>query len=554
MVQVNQLEMDLHLDRYSIKDERIAVQSLDYPTSIEVVDLVWDWWEAITLDKNFDYKSRLKKAQETFRFSAYGGPSSYAILRSAYKRGIPTFYLPEEKLIQYGYGMYQVRGVSTTFNCDSHVDLDFTTVKDDCKGFLANCGFPVPRGYVVYSFKEALTSADELGYPVVIKPVIGHKGIGVTANIHNDRELEFAYDRAVEASPRQREHIIVEKYIPGADFRLLCVGGKFVAAVERRPAYVIGDGRSTIEELIQDENEIPARQDTPTSALSPILIDNALSNYLDQQGLSLDSVLERDRRVYLRKVANISAGGISIDVTPTVHPDNIILAEEIAQYFHIVCFGIDVISTDLSRSWKEGEFGIIEINAAPGILMHLKPAIGESIDVPGKILDHLFPSHRPSRLPIITFNHLPKQSLLYLVDLVLRYYPDWTIGVICRDGMWINYSPKPLPKDYNTAVLTLLRHPKLNLLIAEYSQEIFETEGMMYEGSDMIILDDPTETESILARDLRSGGILLVKTGNQVVIQRQEEHEYYQLGETDSFSDLYLAQLLHLIGRNIITS
>ncbi|ACK69073.1 Glutathione synthase [Gloeothece citriformis PCC 7424] len=549
VAEVNQLEMDLHLNLYSIKDERIAVQSLDYQTSIEVVDLVWDWWEAITKDQRFNYQFRLKKAQETFRFSPYGGPSSYALIESAYKRKIPTFYLPEERLTQYGYGKYQIRGVSTTFNSDSHVDLDFTTVKDDCKGFLANCGFPVPQGYVVYSLREALNSAEDLGYPVVVKPVIGHKGIGVTANIENDKELEFAYDRAVDASPNQRGQIIVEKYIPGADFRLLCVGGKFVAALERRPSYVIGDGRSTIYDLIEDENESPARQDTPTSALSPILIDKSLENYLEQQGLSLDSILERDRLVYLRKVANISAGGVSINVTPTIHPDNIILAEEIAQYFHIVCFGIDVISTDLSRSWKEGDFGIIEINAAPGIFMHLKPAIGDSIDVPGKILDYLFVSESTSRMPIITFNYLPKQTLLEIVNLVLQSHPHWTVGSICQDGMWINKSPKPLPKDYNTGVLTLLRHPKLDLLIAEYSQDIFETEGMLYEGSDLIILDEPTETEKILARDLRKEGILITKQENQVLIQRAEEQENYQLDELTSLSNLYEKQIYHLFER-----
>lgn len=548
VAQVNQLDMDFNLDRYSIKNERIAVQSLDYQTSIEVVDLVWDWWEAITQDSNFDYHSRLKKAQESFRFSPYGGPSSYALLESANKRKIPTFYLPEERLIQYGYGSYQIRGVSTTFNCDSHVDLDFTTVKDDCKGFLANCGFPVPKGYVVYSFKEALTSADELGYPVVVKPVVGHKGIGVTANIRNDKELEFAYDRAVDASPRRREQIIVEQYIPGADFRLLCVGGKFVAALERRPAYVIGDGRSTIEELIEDENRSPARQDTPTSALSPILIDKILENYLEQQGLSLDSVIERDQLVYLRKVANISAGGISIDVTSTIHPDNIILSEEIAQYFHIVCFGIDVISTDLSHSWKDGEFGIIEINAAPGIFMHLKPAIGDSIDVSGRILDYLFPIHRPSRIPIITFNYLPEKSVLEIVDSILRSHPHWTVGSICRDGMWINHTAKPLPKDYNTAALTLLRHPKLNLLISEYSQEIFQTEGIIYEGSDIIILDEPTETERILARDLLPNGTLIIKQENQVSIQRKEGHEEHQLSESLSFIHLYKQEIYRFLG------
>lgn len=168
---------------------------------------------------------------------------------------------------------------------------------------------------------------------------------------------------------------------------MLCVNGRFVAATERRPASVVGDGHLTLAELIRLENRKPARLDTPTSPMSKIQIDEAMELYLEEQRLSLDSVIEKGRTVYLRKVANLSAGGMSIDSTHTVHDDNIILAQDIAQHFQLTCLGIDVITKSLSESWKSSNFAILEINAAPGVLMHLKPSEGESVDVPSHILE-----------------------------------------------------------------------------------------------------------------------------------------------------------------------
>lgn len=305
--------------------------------------------------------------------------------------------------MQYGYGKQQIRGVATTFDVDSHLDSDFTTQKDDCKRFLAELGFPVPQGDVVVTWEEAREVAAELGYPLAVKPVSGHKGFGVTAEVQKEIELEAAYQRAVAAvSEEERFGIIVENSIAGHDFRLLCVNGRFVAATERQPAFVIGDGTSTIKELIDRENLSPQRIDTPTSPMGKIQTDDAMHRYLDEQQLDLESVVDRDRIVYLRKVANLSSGGFSIDATQRVHPDNIILAQDIAQYFHLTCLGIDIITKDISVSWKEGNFGIIEINAAPGVYMHLNPAIGEPVDVTSRILETFL-----SRVIRLEFPSLP---------------------------------------------------------------------------------------------------------------------------------------------------
>ena len=551
MSEVSQLEMGLYVERFSIKSETdkltIALQSIHHETTRGVIDLVWDCLEAITFAEDFDFERELTYLQGLFRDSTYGGPTIYSILQTAYHRRIPTFYLPDERLIQYGYGKYQIRGVATTFNCDSQLDSDFTTQKDDCKAFLATCGFPVPQGEIVYTLDEAFEAIKKIGYPVAVKPVVGHKGIGVTANVRDDRGLEFAFSKAKEATEPGKSSIIIEQSITGSDFRLLCVGGKFAAAVERRPPFVTGDGESTIEKLIDKENATEARQDTPTSALGKIITDEVMDKYLEEQGLSVDTILKSGEVIYLRKVANLSSGGVSIDSTSKIHPDNMILAQDIAQYFRLVCMGVDIIAEDISRSWKEGNFGIIEINSAPGIFMHLNPAVGDSVDVPGNILDYLFPSSQPCRVPIITFNKLYREEIYEIVDHILLRHPDWLIGSVCQDAMFLNRSEKVLNKEYSSNIKSLLRHPKLNLLIAEYPQRVFASEGMVYEGSDLIVLDEPTETEMILARDLLPNKTLIIKQSNSISVKVQGMMESYTLAESESFSYVYLKEITRLL-------
>ncbi len=546
--EVGKLDVGLHLDRWSLKQHphfvTVGVQALHARTQRAAVYAIWDWFEAITQGEEFAFDEQLNVLQTQFRQSVYGGPTVYALLNTAYDKGIPAFYLWEEGLMQYGYGKKQVRGVATTFDCDSHLDSDYTTRKDDCKAFLSTLGFPVPKGDVVMSRNEALTVAEQIGYPVAVKPVAGHKGIGVTADVQNAEELKFAFDRAVDAIPEeQRTEIIVEKSIKGSDFRMLCVNGRFVAATERRPASVVGDGHSTIAELIDRENRKPARIDTPTSPLGKIHCDDAMERYLHEQGLSTDSVIEKDRTVYLRKVANLSAGGLSIDATRTVHPDNIILAQDIAQHFRLTCLGIDVISQGLQKSWKSGEFGIIEINAAPGISMHLRPAIGESVDVPSHILETFFESDTDARIPIITFNRVSVHDLQETIDHILLQHPDWTIGAVCRDAVFVNRSEKVLNNDYNSNVQSLMRHPKLDLLIAEYGEDVLESDGMFYYGSNLVILDNPTETEKILTRDVFDDSTIVIKEGNQASIRHKGLIEQYTLGADEPFTRVYLKEI-----------
>ena len=548
IVEVGKLDMDLYLEQWNLTPDqdfvRVSVQTIHGRSQRAVIYTVWDWFEAITQGEEFNLAARVEEIQEIFRRSVYGGPTVYTLLRTAHEKNIPTFYLWNEGLMQYGYGKNQVRGIATTFDGDSHLDSDFTTQKDDCKAFLETLGFPVPKGEIVVSEAEALAVAEQIGYPVAVKPVVGHKGIGVTADVQNPEELAFAFGKALAAiAPDQAIAIIVEKSIRGVDFRILCVNGRFVAATERRPASVVGNGQSTVAELIERENRTTARLDTPTSPLGKIQTDEPMLVYLRDQGLSLESVIESDQRVYLRKVANLSSGGLSIDATRTVHPDNVVLAQDIAQYFRLTCLGIDVISPNLATSWKAGNFGIIEINAAPGISMHLRPAVGQSVDVSSRILETFLKFSFDARIPIITFNRISVGELQQTIDHILLQRPDWTIGAVCREAILINRAVKILNPKYNSNVKNLLRNPKLDLLIAEYESDILETEGMFYFGSNMVVLDNPSEIERMLLRDVFDDSTVVVREGDNISIRRRGLVEQYRLGEDEPFTRVYLKEI-----------
>jgi cyanophycin synthetase len=547
--EVGRLDIGLELHRWRVhprgRFHRIAVQAFDRRTQHQVVYSVWDWLEAIGAGEPFDHALAMAKLQALFNCSPYGGPTTYALLRAAERRGIPTAHLRDEGLIQYGYGRRHVRGVSTTFSTDSRLDSDFTTRKDDCKAFLRRLGFPVPRGDVVTRIGAAVEVAEEIGWPVAVKPLEGHKGIGVTANVADVEELRAAFARAGGSDGAA---VIVETSLAGSDFRLLCVNGRFVAGLERRPPWVEGDGVSTVDQLIARENARPERADSPTSPLGKIIRDEAMIACIGQQGYTRQSTPAAGAVVRLRKVANLSAGGVSIDVTPTVHVDNQILAQEVARHFRLTCLGIDVIAIDLRRSWKDGGLGIIEINAAPGVFMHVKPGLGSGVDVPGAILDTWFGGGNNGRIPIFVFNALGPEAIKEIVDLVLSRFPHWNVGAVCPRGVFINRSECPMHRNYNSNIENLLRDPGIDLLLAAYDGDTLELDGMAHQGHDMTVLDKPTPAEEILARDLRPGGTLIKLTGRDVLVRRQGLVEELTLDPEDRFGRVFLREVALILG------
>lgn len=554
---VNRLDLNLHMDKWEANEKengaRIAFQVVHKTTSWKVVYFVWDWFEYICDpdDNEFDYDTLFTELQESFSRSVFGGPTSYSLIKAAAKKSIPVTYLWDEGLFQYGYGKNMIRGIATTFDTDSHVDSDFTCRKDDCKAFLTEYGFPVPDGEVIYELEEAMEAAEDIGYPVVCKPVVGHKGIGVTANIENEEQLAVAFAEAVKAVPEgEPASIIVEAFISGNDHRILCVDGEFVAAVKREAAFVLGDGESTVMQLIDIENGKEIRADTATSPLGKILTDEVMDNTLAESGLTRDSVLEKGHKVYLRKVANLSLGGVSEDVTDIVHPEIIAMSRAISQHFKLTVFALDVITDNIANSWipakgeKRTNFGIIEINAAPGIYMHLKPAYGRSIDVPTRIVETFFDEREDARIPILTFSKLSKPAMKRIIDYIMHHdicrYP----AGVCTEGMFLKKHEFPVNRDYNANMRNVLRNPRVEMLLAEMPLAVYETEGMYYNSSDLLVLEDPNETEMILAEDVEPHATIMIRQGNDVEIRRGEaEPELLKV----EFEDEFFTMVLHEI-------
>lgn len=527
LVAVLRLDLDLFIGKSCLlpagEEHLIAAEYLDQDTAEDAVYLVRDWFRALQRERVSDFDERFPKLQAAFGKTLYGGPTLYSLLEAAHRRGIPVHYLWEENQFQWGYGRRAVRGRSTTFHTDSIKDTEFTMYKDMVKDFLLMCGFPTPAGRSCMSEEQTLREAEGLGFPVVVKPVAGHKGQGVVTGIEDLDGVRKAFHGIVDTA---REHgtpfdgAVVEKHIYGSDHRLLAVNGRFAAALQRVPAYVDGNGRDAIEKLIEAENATEARADTARSPLGKIKVDEDLQDFLKQQGRTLATVPAAGERVYLRRVANLSAGGVSVNVTDRVHPANVKLVEDIAGFFSMTCLGIDVLARDISRPWTEGDFGIIEINAGPGVFMHLCPAIGGSVDVPGAIMEALFARPERSRIPIVAGNCLSTSLCEALRASFEELRPGLGFGALTPDGVLFDGAPFAHNRSHVQNVKILLRWPKLDVAAIHHGEDDITVEGMLHQGADVVVLDEPHAVEETLARDLLPAGVLVRLQGEELTVSR----------------------------------
>ncbi len=526
LLQVLKMDIDVYVNRYDItRDDDewvVAIEFLDEEIARDAVELVADWFAALNAGRTFDFASEFEALQEDFDATLYGGPTIYSLIEAGLRRDIPVMYLYEENQFMWGYGCRQLRGRSTTFHTDGIKDTEFTMYKDMVKDFLVMCGFPTPLGRNCFTVEEALDACADVGFPVVVKPVAGHKGQGVVTNITSSDQVESAFAQIV-ASARESglafDGAIVEQQVEGTDHRLLAVDGRFAAALERVPAFVDGDGRSTIAELIEIENATEARLDNARSPLCKVRIDRDLEDYLALQGRSLGSVLSSGERVFLRRVANISAGGVSINVTDSIHPKNAKLVEDIAKFFNVSCLGIDVLAKDISQPWTDGDFGIIEINAGPGVFMHLAPALGGSVDVPGLIIRSHFPEPGSERVPIVTGNRFTTELCTSLVERIKAIDGSFEVGCLTDDGVFFDGQYFHNNPDHAQNVKIILRNPRLGFAVIQHTKDDIYDYGTVHQGADVVVLDHPEGSESILARDLLPHGHVLWVTDDAVSVQ-----------------------------------
>ncbi len=410
---------------YEMEEERVGVRA--GKLALDVVEAcAEDELDDLDFDERLD---DLKRLREKWGL----GPSTRSVVEAAAARGIPWRRLNERSFVMLGTGVHQKRIQATIASTTAHLGVEIAGDKDLTKRLLAEHGVPVPRGEVVADEEDALAVAEKLGWPVVVKPLDASHGRGVLTNIRSEDELRLAYQDA----KKFRDEVIVEQFLEGSDFRFLVIEGRFICAAERVPAFVVGDGRKTIAELVVETNKDPRRGIGHEKVLTRIEIDDLTLALLARRKLTPQSVPEKDETVYLKSTANLSTGGIARDVTDVVHPSNVHLMERVARIVGLDIAGIDVISPTVEKPLAEVGGGIVEVNAAPGFRMHVAPAEGTARDVAGAVVDMLFPPGRPSRVPIVSVTGTNgKTTTTRLIAHVARY-AGHHVGLTTTEGVYI---------------------------------------------------------------------------------------------------------------------
>ncbi len=389
--------------------------------------------EAAAEQRSYDIAATLKHLRAVAD-DVLLGPSTRSIVDAAKLRNIPATRLDKYSLVQLGYGAKQRRIRAAETDLTGAVAQSIAQDKDLTRRFLQAAGVPTPFGFPVENEADAVESAEYVGYPVVVKPQDGNQGRGVTTNLTTKEGVIAAY----HAARAESERVIIEKFAPGEDHRLLVINGKLVAASRREPAHVVGDGTHTVRQLIDLKNLDPRRSDGHANVLSKLRIDEVALATLASQGFAPESVPAVGEKVLIRRNANLSTGGTATDVTDLVHPDVAARAIDAAKVVGLDIAGIDVIATDISRPLEEQDGVVVEVNAAPGLRMHLAPSEGEPRDVGKAIVDMLFPKGEDGRIPIASITGTNgKTTVTRFLAHVLRGTGK-TVGMTCTDGIYIN--------------------------------------------------------------------------------------------------------------------
>ncbi len=374
--------------------------------------------------------NRLRSLNHDVRF----GPSTGAIVAAALKRGIPARRLNKDSLVQLGQGAFARRISTAETSRTGAIAETIAQDKELTRDLLRQVGVPVPEGRPVTSAEDAWIAAQEIGTPVVVKPQFGNHGRGVTTNLTTKEQVVAAY----EVAKTSTEEIIVEQFAPGDDYRLLIVGKKLIAAARREPAQVVGDGLQTIRQLVDEVNRDPRRGDDHATSLSKIVIDTIALTTLAEQGYTTNGIPAAGTRVLIRRNANLSTGGTATDVTDRVHPDVAARAVEAAMIIGLDVAGIDIVAEDISRPMKAQRGVVVEVNAGPGLRMHLEPSVGQRRPVGEAIIDSLFPPGDTGRLPVVAVTGVNGKTTVTRLVAHLLKASGKTVGMTNTDGIHID--------------------------------------------------------------------------------------------------------------------
>ncbi len=445
--------------------------------------------EALIAGEEYDLQEDIQKLRE-IREDERLGPSTGCIVDEAVARGIPYIRLNRHSLVQLGYGINQRRIRATIASTTGSIAVDIACDKEETKNLLGAAEIPVPKGRIVYTEEGLKDAIDSIKFPIVTKPVDGNHGKGATTNI-TDWEGAVA---GLHAAKKYSRGVIVEKFITGQDHRVLVINYKFVAAAIRKPAAVIGDGKHTIQQLIDITNQDPRRGYGHENVLTQISVDDFLMEMLNRENLTLDSVVENGHEVFLKPTANLSTGGTATDVTDMVHPDNIFMCERIARIIGLDICGIDIMTETLSTPVKENGGAILEVNAAPGFRMHIDPTEGLPRNVAEPVIDMLYPPGSSARIPIIAVSGTNGKTTTTRLMAHMVKTMGYKVGYTTTDGVYIQNQlmmrgdcTGPISAEF------VLKDPTVNFAVLECARGGILRAGLGFHRCDIAICTNVAE-------------------------------------------------------------
>ncbi len=457
--------------------ERAGELALQLVHSLLPEDLRGDYAVA----EDFEFQSALETLIRGSQRRALG-PSTASLVRAAADRDIPWLRLNRYSLVQFGHGRHQRRIQATVTSETRHIGVAIASDKEETNQILSDLGLPVPRQDQVWTAEEAVRAARRLGYPVVVKPLDANHGRGVSIGLSTDEQVQVGFARA-------REHartVLVETFIQGFDHRMLVVDGELVAVAKRVPGHVVGDGEHSIRELVDITNQDPRRGIGHEKVLTRIELDHQAERLVEKAGRTLDDVLPAGEIFYLRSTANLSTGGTAVDVTDVVHPDNREMAVRAAKAIGLDVCGVDFLTPDITRSYREIGGGICEVNAAPGFRMHVAPSEGQPRDVAGKVMDMLFPPGAPTRIPIAAITGTNGKTTTTRMLAHIHKMAGALVGMTTTDGVYID-GQRTVDGDMTGPVSArmVLRDPTVEVAILETARGGLLRRGMGYRAPDV---------------------------------------------------------------------
>lgn len=471
--------------------------------------------------------ARLRHLDEEVRL----GPSTGAIVRAALARGIPYRRLTEGSLVQFGWGSKQRRIQAAEMDSTCVIGEAIAQDKELTKMLLEAAGVPVPKGRPVADAEDAWAAACEIGGPVVVKPRDGNQGKGVAANVESREGVMAAYAAAHEVS----EEVMVEQFLTGSDYRLLVIGDRLVAAARREPPLVIGDGEHTIRELVDEVNRDPRRSDGHATSLSKIRLDEIAMATLAKQGLDADFVPHKGARVILRNNANLSTGGTATDVTDDVHRDLAARAVDAARMVGLDLCGVDVVCESVFRPLEAQAGGVIEVNAAPGLRMHLEPSFGQGRAVGEAVVGTMFATHEDGRIPLVAVAGTNGKTTVVRLIAHLMALSGLRVGMTSTDGVY--FSGKRLDTGDCSgprSARNLLAHPDVDGVVLETARGGILREGLGFDRCDVAVVtnigegdhlgmnyigtvDDLAVVKRVIVRSVHPSGVAVLNAADPVV-------------------------------------